>query len=72
MAFRGADDAGRLREDLAAELVLWRYEGLVPSHRAERFHRLVGRLARLTGLSRDDVYRDLCHDADAIADAESA
>ncbi len=60
-------DAGRMREELAAELAEWREAGYWSPHRARRFHRRVRLLARLTGLSRDEVYADLQADADAMA-----
>ncbi len=60
------NDAGLLREHLAQELAEWIESGFFSSTRAARWRRLTERLARMTGISRDEIVRDLREDAEAL------
>jgi hypothetical protein len=59
-------DAGLERERLATALADWQARGFVPPESARRFDRRLKRLARVVGISRDELLNEIKTDAEAI------
>ena len=61
-------DAGQLREQLAYDLADWQAAEFKSSEFANRFHRRVATLSRMTGFTKQEVMADLREDAEQLAD----